>query len=252
MRRKISVIIADDEALSREALEIYLSKRPEFALLKSCRDGAEALEEIQKLDPDFALLDIEMPEVNGIEVARQLANSPVVFITAYEHYAVKAFEENAIDYVLKPVKKERFDKMLDRVIDRYDQNELKADHHKILTKLLKDEEKYLKKIATKRKGIITFIAVNSIVYVESEGSFTKLHLTDHFEVCNFSIKQLEKALDPSQFVRVQKSFIINIDHIKSMESYFHGEYLISMSNEQTVKLSRGYKQNLDRILKQYL
>lgn len=252
MTHKISAIIADDEALSREALELYLGERSEFALLQSCKDGAEALQKIRQLDPDFVLLDIEMPEVNGLEVARQLIHTHIVFITAYEHYAVKAFEENAIDYVLKPVKKERFDKMLDRVIDRYHQNGLKGDHQKILMKLLKEEEKYLKKIAIKRKGVITFIRVNNIVFVESEGSFTKLHLSNHFEVCNHSIKQLEDSLNPRQFVRIQKSFIINIDHIKSMESYFHGEYMITMSNDQTVKLSRGYKQNLDRILRQYL
>ncbi len=252
MPRKISVIIADDEALSREALELYLEERPEFALLHSCKDGADALQKIRQLDPDFVLLDIEMPEVNGLEVARQLEQTHIVFITAYEHYAVKAFEENAIDYVLKPVKKERFGKMLDRVIERYNQNGLKGDHHKILARLLKEEEQYLKKISTKRKGVITFTPVNAIVYIESEGSFTKLHLSDHFEICNLSIKQLEQSLDPRLFVRIQKSIIIHIDHIRSMESYFHGEYMITMSNDQIVKLSRGYKQNLDRILKQYL
>ncbi len=249
---KISVVIADDESLSREALEHYLSEREAFELLASCKDGAEALTTIQTLKPDFVLLDIEMPEMNGLEIAHQIENTHIVFITAFEQYAVKAFEENAIDYVLKPINQKRFDKMLDRIIEAKHREGFTTEQQNKIQELLSKEEKYLKKITTKQKGVITFTEVNSIVSIESEGSFTKLHLSKRFELCNLSISQLEQLLDPKQFVRVQKSFIINIDEIQSMESYFHGEYMITMSNGTTVKLSRGYKQHLDRIINQYL
>lgn len=252
----LSVIVADDESLAREAIRVYINEDDRFRVVEECNDGQSAHEAIQIHHPDLVLLDIEMPELSGLEVAKGLtAPFPhIVFITAFEEYAVKAFEENAIDYILKPLTKERFFRMLDRVYEQWELRQSQWDNNKsqLLSQLSTTKPfKYLKKITSKRKGVISFIPVHSIVWIESQGAFSKVHLESKTELTNLSVKQLEEVLDPSTFVRVHKSFMVNIDHIESLESYFHGEYILHLTNESQVKLSRGYKENLDRILNQY-
>lgn len=252
----IQVVIADDEPLAREALRVYLSGNKAFELVAESKNGQEALTHIHQYQPDLVLLDIEMPEMNGLDVVRKLesSNSYVVFITAFEQYAIKAFEENAIDYILKPFDKDRFEKMLERVLDLKRKENLfwkagQAEAVKNLNEAQKDQ--YLKKVTTKQKGLIQFIPVESIVSIESQGAFSKLHVASNFQISNLSIKQLETLLDPKQFIRIHKSHIVNLDHIQSMESYFHGEYILHMSNQQNIKLSRSYKHKLEVIMNQY-
>ncbi len=252
----IKTIIADDESLAREAISIYLSEDKRFKLLIECSEGQETLDAIQKFKPDLVLLDIEMPELSGLELAKKLeAPYPnIVFITAFEEYAVKAFEENAIDYILKPINKDRFVKMLDHAYKQWELKQSQWDESKsqVLSQLQKQSRtKYLRKITSKHKGVITLIPVESILWIESQGAFSKVHLEGKTELTNLSVKQLEEVLDPEKFIRVHKSFMVNINHIKSLESYFHGEYILHLSNDSKVKLSRGYKENLDRILNQY-
>lgn len=250
----LSVVIADDESLAREAIRIYLGKDPRFTVLEECSDGQGAFDAILRLQPDLVLLDIEMPEFSGLELVKKLKEPfpYLVFITAFEEYAIKAFEENAIDYILKPLSKERFFKMLDRVFELWKNQQSKWDISKMkVLEELHNQPKYLKKITSKRKGLISFIPVDSIFWIESQGAFSKVHLESKIELSNLSIKQLEEILDPSMFVRVHKSFMVNIAHIASLESYFHGEYIIHLSNGAQAKLSRGYRENLEKIINQY-
>ncbi len=250
----LNVIIADDEPLAREAISKYLSEDSRFEIQVECADGKSTLEAVIKNKPDLLFLDIEMPELNGIDVANKLnPNLPfIVFITAFEEYAIKAFEENAIDYLLKPLNKDRFHKMLDKVFQLWENKQLRLDISKIdVLRLLRERPKYLKKITSKHKGVITLIKVDSIFWIESQGAFSKVHLERKTELTNLSIKQLEEVLDPSNFIRVHKSYMVNINHVESLESYFHGEYILKLMNGSQVKLSRGYKENLKRIIAQY-
>ena len=255
-KNTLKVVIADDESLAREAISIYLNEDDRFQVVKECSNGECALNSINSSHPELALLDIEMPELSGIEVAKRLEKPfpYLVFITAFEDYAIKAFEENAIDYILKPLNKERFFKMLDRVYQQWELRQSEWSDHKtqILMELQNQTaSRYLKKITSKHKGVISLIPVNTIFWIESQGAFSKVHLEGKTELTNLSIKQLEEVLDPTHFVRVHKSFMVNIDHIESLESYFHGEYILHLTNGSQVKLSRGYKENLDKILNQY-
>lgn len=256
IEKEIKVIIADDEPLAREAIKVYLRNSGSFRILKECKDGMSALRSIQEHKPDLVLLDIEMPELKGIELVR-LLKPPyphIVFITAFESYAIRAFEENAIDYILKPFNKERFDKMIDRVRYVTSQNNpgLLNELNKAVQRIQKPErKKYLKRISSKRNGRIYFIPIEEIIWIESAGSFSKLHMEKNIELANFSIKQLEELLDPSQHIRIHKSHMVNLDRIQSIESYFHGEYILTMSCGTTLKLSRGYKNRIDQIVNQY-
>jgi two-component system, LytTR family, response regulator len=252
----ISVIIVDDEPHALKLLEMYLSAHDDFQILDLCVDGEQALAKIKKLRPDVIFLDIQMPELTGLELIKQLGDKRplIVFVTAYDKYAIKAFEENALDYLLKPFNKIRFSKMIDKVREaiRTSANQNQSDKiFAALSTLATQNKAFVKKLPVKEKGKIIFVPVEDIIWIESAGAFTKLHFKNGFKTHNPSLKQLEETLDPNQFLRVHKSYIANIAHVKTIEPYFHGEYIITMSNEVTLKLSRGYKETLDSILNQY-
>ncbi|MCE7995380.1 MAG: response regulator transcription factor [Roseivirga sp.] len=260
MSPTISVIIADDEPVARQLLAHFLAEESDFQLLGDYGDGQAALRAVAAEKPDLVLLDIEMPGLSGIDLVSQLeAPLPlIVFVTAYHDYAIKAFEENALDYILKPFDQDRFQKTLERIREQLKQERTAA--HDQVNKLMTAFEAmlgqqagkgYLKKISCKQKGKIRFLPVDEILWVESEGAFCKLHLERGMELTNLSIKRLEQLLDPATHLRIHKSHMVNIDAIESIEPYFHGEYMINLINGKALKLSRGYKDRLERIINQY-
>ena len=254
--KQITVLIADDEEPARDVIRVYLEKDNRFKLISECVNGQEALEMINYNLPDIVFLDIEMPELTGISLAGKLKDylPKIVFITAFKEYAIKAFEENAIDYILKPFSEDRFQKMLDRIATATKQtNDLSFEVIQgVIEKLQLKEESFLKKIPVKKKGKIRFIQVHDVVWIESDGAYLKLHLKDQSkELVSFSMKELENKLDSRQHIRIHKSYMVNIEEIESMEPYFHGEYILIMSDGTELKLSRSYKEKLDQILNQY-
>ncbi len=250
----IPVLIVEDEPLAREAIKKYLLQWPQFDIVAECSNGLEAIGAIRSMDPAVVLLDIEMPELNGLEVLRKTANRAIhfVFITAFEQYAVMAFEENAADYILKPYTEERFEAMLNRVLEKIDQEVVPAKVRQAGWPDLPATPRYLAKLTCKSKGKIRLLNVSSVCAIESAGAFCKLKTDNTTEFTNLTMKELEKMLDPTKFLRIHKSFMVNIDHIESLESYFHGEYILHLSNGAQVKLSRSYKDRLTKILNQYL
>ena len=171
---------------------------------------------------------------------------------------MKAFEENAIDYILKPFDQDRFNKSLQRILrhleDKQKKNTQSFDGLLNAFEQIIDTQsgsKYLKKISCKHRGKIKFVSLEDIVWIESEGSFCKLHLAKGLEITNLSIKRLEELLDPKTHLRIHKSHMINIDCIETIEPYFHGEYMVNLDGGQTLKLSRGYKDRLQGILHQF-
>lgn len=253
---KIRVIIADDEAPARDALRTYLTQDEGFEIVAECEDGLSAKNDIQQYKPDVVILDIQMPELTGMELLDVLKPPlpHIVFVTAYHEHAVAAFDKNAVDYILKPFDSDRFTRMMHKVRDRIKSDEAPA-HDLIINALQKlsiaPETQYLKKLTIKKKGKIRFVPVEEIIWIESSGSFCKLHLADRMEISNFSIKELEQKLDPAHHIRIHKSHMISIQHIESIESYFHGEYIVTMSDESQLKLSRGYKGMVERLMNQY-
>ena len=255
----ISVLIADDEPVARQLIRHFLSEEDDFKIVGECGDGQSVIDSIRKLKPQLVFLDIEMPEISGIDLISQLTDPlpTIIFVTAFNEFAIQAFEENALDYILKPFDQNRFIKSLDRVRKQLRST---SNHSLELDNLLNifervferhTDSKYLKKISCKQRGKIKFIPVEEIVWIESEGAFCKLHLFKGLELTNLSIKQLEDRLDPTTHLRIHKSHMVNIDQIESIEPYFHGEYMVNLKDHKTLKLSRGYKNRLEKILNQY-
>ena len=178
--KQITVLIADDEEPARDVIRVYLDKDNRFKLISECENGKQALEMINYESPDVVFLDIEMPELTGISLAGRLKDylPKIVFITAFEEHAIQAFEENAIDYILKPFSEDRFRKMLDRIANTTKQPEDISFEviQAVLEKFQLKEKNFLKKIPIKKRGKITFIHVEDIVWIESEGAYLKLHL----------------------------------------------------------------------------
>ena len=256
----ISVIIADDEPSARQLLQHFIDQIPDLKMLASCPNGDEALSQINTQQPDLVFLDIEMPGIDGVELVNQLqAPMPlIIFVTAYNQYAVKAFEQHAVDYLLKPFDEERLLNAIDRARERLkrpgqqSKNEL-SSIRSMLEQLppFSNAGQYLKKIPCKQRGKISLIDVNDVIWIESEGAFCKLHTPWGTELTNHAIGHLEESLDPKTHLRIHKSHIVNLNEIKTIEPYFHGEYSLLLKNGITLKLSRGYKSRIGAILNQY-
>lgn len=254
----LKVVIADDEPAARKSIEILLSKIPGIEVLKVCADGKETVEAISDTKPDLVFLDIQMPEMSGFQVLEKIngIHNPVfIFVTAYEEFAIKAFEKSAVDYLMKPYDDERFYQSLEKAKKMISANKIydQAKHIETLISTLNAStsshvKNFSKKLIIKTNGKISFVTVNSIKFIESEGNFVKIHVENNFKIGNYTFKELSLLLDPKTFVRIHKSYMVNIDFIESIEPHFHGDYLIGLKDGNKLKLSRNYKECLDQIL----
>lgn len=252
----MNCILIDDEIIAINALKYYLAEEKDFRIVGVANNGEDALFLIRQLRPDLIFLDIQMPQMGGFELLQQIPREympHVIFVTAYDHYAVKAFEFHAMDYLLKPFTKERFQQATNRAKLTNQQAKKEIDIQGLLTTFqqLVKAKKYLQKIPIKQKSMIHFVHVSDIVWIESQGKFCKLHLIDGFKIVNRGLSELEGSLNPQKFLRTHKSYMVHLDYIATISPYFRGEYTIMMKNKVKLKLSRGYKSQLDRLLNQY-
>lgn len=253
----IKTIIADDEPAARDSIQILLSKRQDIEVVAACKDGKETAETILKLKPDLVFLDIQMPEMNGFDVLEAVRDSflpSFVFVTAFDQYALKAFERSAIDYLLKPYDDDRFYQSLEKakqwITFRNAESQLQRVES-LLTAMQKSSPSYLKKLIVKNQGLITFIPVDTILSIESEGNFVKVHTLSGTKIASYTFKQLMEVLDPKTFARIHKSHIINLGFVEMVEPHFHGDHFVTLKGGNKLKLSRNYKESLDLILNQY-
>lgn len=252
----IKTLIVDDESLARERIISLLKKENDIEVVGECSDGEEALQKINSLKPDLVFLDIQMPLMNGIEVIKNLNEylPEVIFVTAYDEYAVEAFEMNALDYLLKPFDQERFAKTLARARKRILANSTKDISEKLNNLLLtfsqnKPREKYLTKFVIKSTGKISFINVDEINYIEAEGNYLTLHTANSKNLYRDTITNITSKLKPDLFVRIHRSYIVKIENIKEMQSHFNGEYIITLKDNTKLKSGRSYKAEVEKILK---
>lgn len=258
--KEYRVLLADDEPAARQSLEILLQHEADMELVASCCNGKECAEAIIELKPDLVLLDIQMPEWGGFEVLQAIKphHLPVfIFVTAYDQFALKAFEESACDYLLKPYDDERFYESLNKARKLMQANKLQSQISKL--NVLLDRlgagsvaqrlpAAYPQKLLIKNNRKISFLEVEAIMYVESEGNFVKLHSSSGMKLGNYTFKQLQELLPPQKFVRIHKSFMVNRDFIEYLEPHFHGDYIVALKGGMHLKLSRNYKQALEIIL----
>lgn len=249
----IRVVIADDETLAREQIEEFLKKFDDCELLAVCKDGIEALGAIEEHRPDLLFLDIEMPELNGFDVLQRCHVAPlptVVFVTAYDKYAIQAFEAHALDYLLKPFDFERFERAMLRARRQIAASRSGELSEKLLAMLeaRKARPKYLDRLAIKSRGRVIFLKTDEITWIEAAGNYLELHAGKESHLIREPIGDFEQRLDPERFIRIHRSCIVNVEYIKELQPGFGGEYLVVMTDGQQLTASRGYRERLQQLL----
>jgi len=222
MKKNYSTIIVDDEPLARKMIKEYLQDFPEIKIVGECNNGKQAVKAINEDKPDLVFLDIHMPGMDGFEVLENIDIMPhIIFTTAYGEYAIKAFEVNAIDYLLKPYNKKRFFKAVQKVIDR--STKLGDEIEKILRMLQQSKEShdYPKSIFVRFGRKIISVQLNDILWIEAKGDYTQLHTHSGNYLCNLSMKALEEKFDSSIFIRVHRSYIVAANSIKQLRGVFN-------------------------------
>jgi two-component system LytT family response regulator len=214
-----------------------------------CANGREAVEVIKSSAPDIVFLDIQMPEIGGFEVLESLDHNThpyVIFVTAYDQYAVRAFEVHALDYLLKPFDRERFEAAWQRAKAQIKTDRTSRRDQDIIALLeeLKAGPRYLERLVIKNGGRVFFLHVQDVHCIEAEGNYVRVYDNQKGYLLRETITSLEEQLDPKQFLRIHRSAIVKIDRIKEMQPWFHGEYRIIMENGKQLALSRNYRANL--------
>ncbi|MCS6973131.1 MAG: LytTR family DNA-binding domain-containing protein [Cyclobacteriaceae bacterium] len=236
----VKCLIIDDEQLARDLLREYIEQVPELAIVGEAERGREAVERIDAEKPDLIFLDVQMPGMNGFDVLEEIEHDPfVIFTTAYDQYAIKAFEKNAVDYLLKPIDQERFKLAVRRALER-----LKLEQNPVgeLLRSLKTENKtnFDTHIFVQKSEKLINLPVDEIMFLEASGDYTILTTkTDQF-VSSSGIGKLEEMLNPEVFIRVHRSTIININYLKEIERHFNGGMMVKMSNGKSFPVSRTY------------
>lgn len=247
--KRIRVIVVDDEPLARGMVREMLELDAEAEIVAECSNGHEAISAIQSLTPDLVFLDVQMPALGGFDVLESLKSQHlprVIFVTAYDQYAVRAFEVHALDYLLKPFDRERFMAAWERAkiqigkeqFDRRDQ------HIMALLEELKAGTRYIERLVVKTAGRVFFLDVGDIDCIEAEGNYVRVHNGPRSYLLRETISSLESQLDPKQFLRIHRSAIVRIDKIKELQPWFHGEYHVILEGGKKLTLSRNYRANL--------
>ena len=250
---QIRVLIVDDEPLAREMLREMLQADRQVVIVGESTNGREAVEAIREHSPDLIFLDVQMPELGGFEVLEALGKGKipqVIFVTAYDQYAVRAFEVHALDYLLKPFDQERFEVSWQRARAQVLRDQNGGVDTRILTLLeeLKAGTKYLERLVIKAAGRIYFLETTEIDWIEAEGNYVSVHSGKKSHLLSETISSLEAQLDPRQFVRIHRSSIVRIDRIQELQPWFHGEYRIILHNGTQLTLSRNYRDKLQEAL----
>src|SRR5687768_2261576 len=229
----MNVLIVDDEPLAREGIVLLLGEEPGIESVAQARNGGEAVGMIRDNRPDLVLLDVHMPEMDGFGVLREIGAEqmpPVIFVTAHDKYAIQAFEVNAIDYLLKPVTRERFQQALARVRERLSIQGLDNRHVSSLLQQLAAPPKYLARVALRSAGKISFVNIEDVLYVQAAENYVQLHLKASRHLLHVPIATLEASLDPQMFLRIHRSLVVNVRHIQELETGPHGEYIVVLKN----------------------
>lgn len=248
----IRTLIVDDEPLARERLHTLLAVEQDIEVIGESGDGQSAVRMIRELAPDLVFLDVQMPELDGFGVLGALRPKEIpaiVFVTAYDEYALRAFDVRALDYLLKPFDRGRFQRALSRA-----RADLRGDRDRIarsLTALLEElqsERQGLDRIVIKSSGRIVFLRTEEIDWIEAAGNYVKLHAGGTAHLLRETMKGIEGKLDPRTFVRVHRSRIVNLDRVRELQPWFHGEYVITLEDGTELTSGRSYSDTLQGLL----
>ena len=262
---KIKKIIVDDETEAREGVELLLQNDEEVEVVCICRNGIEAIDSINEFSIDLMFLDIQMPVVDGFEVIRSVSQDrlpEIIFTTAYDQYALKAFEVHALDYLLKPFTDARFYKSLEQA-KKYIRNSKIQKERQELVKIISDRNlgesedpqlihyadgNEMNRLIVKEAGQVHFIELGDIHWIEAYDYYVKVHIKGRFYLLRKSMKKLSEILPDDYFARVHKSSIVNLQYIKSINILGNGEYEIQLESDVSLKVSRGYKDSIKHLI----
>jgi len=238
MKEKIRTIIVEDEKLARDLLKNYIKDHDYIELLEECSDGFSGIKAIQQHKPDLVFLDIQMPKLTGFEMLELLDYTPcIIFTTAYDQYAIKAFEHNALDYLLKPFSKERFADALEKAADKISKNYNESAKIKQLSD--NSMEEILKRVVVKKNQKIHVFPVEKIHYIESQDDYVMIYTNDGKYLKQKTMKFFESSLEADRFVRIHRSYIVNVEEIVQLEPYEKDSYLCVLKNSAKLKVSQS-------------
>jgi two-component system LytT family response regulator len=228
------ILIVDDEPLARKKIRSLLAREADTEVVGECGSGSEAAKLIRELDPDLLFLDIEMPDLDGLSMLEQLGSRApaVIFVTAYEQYAVRAFAVKALDYLLKPIDRSRFRIALERAREY-----LKADARPLARLLVRSGESF------------EVVKADDIEWIEAADNYVKVHALGATHLVRETLTRLKSQLDPSRFVRIHRSTLVNVERIRSLHPLFHGDQMVLLKDGTELTLSRRYRQELETLLR---
>ncbi len=248
MTTKIRTVIIEDELLARNLLKSYLADNETIEIIAECENGFEGLKAINEMKPDLAFLDVQMPKLTGFEMLELLEHRPeIIFTTAYNQYAINAFEQHAVDYLLKPFPKDRLNLAIDRAIEKINGSETEKTPIDKLTE--EPEEEFLERVVVKDKSKIHIIPVNQIRYFESLDDYVMIYTKERRFIKQKTMKFFETNLNPKEFVRIHRSYIAQVEEIAEIQQYEKESHVVLLKNDNTkLKVSKtGYK-NLKKVL----
>ena len=247
------VLIVDDEPLPRERLRTLLADHEEVEVLGECADGESAVQAILSQRPDLVLLDIKMPELDGFGVVEALDGETlpaIIFVTAYDEYAIRAFEVDAVDYLLKPINPERFARSIARALAQIERPAPDASRRlQDFVARVERERGFRSRFVVRDRAKLSFVRAEEVDWIDSASNYVRLHVGGKANFVRETMKSVEARLDPERFVRVHRSLIINIDRVLSIEPTSHGEYLVTMRDGARLTTSRTHSDRLRALLR---
>jgi len=246
---RIRTLVVDDEPIARARVLRLLSEEPDIDVVGECGDGPQAVTAITQTSPDLIFLDVQLPEMDGFEVAQTLQPDrmpAVVFVTAFDQYALRAFECHALDYLLKPFSAQRFKAALTHARQQLAQRQATTIGRQLLDILpdMRQREQVVDRLVIKSSGRVYFVRIADIDWCEAAGNYVSLHVGTQTHLIRETMSRLEAQLDARQFVRIHRSTIVNLDRIQELRSSFNGEHVLSLRDGTRLTLSRGYRDGL--------
>ena len=246
---KIRTLIVDDEPLGRERIRALLARDPEIEVVEECPDGRRAVAAIERSRPDLVFLDVQMPEMDGFAVLEAIAGDrmpAIIFVTAYDRYAVQAFEVHALDYLLKSFDRDRFEAALERAKQEIHRSKTGVLNERLagLLEDLQAKQKRLTRLVVKSGGRIVFLRVDEIDWVEAADNYARIHAGRESHLIRETLQSLEGRLNPEQFLRIHRSTLVNLDRIRELQPIFHGDYVVKLNDGTELTLSRSYREKL--------
>lgn len=243
---RLRLVLVDDEPLARQTLRLLALRDPEVVVVAECRNGAEAVAAVREHRPDLLFLDVQMPELDGFDVLAVLGEEApaIVFVTAYDQYALRAFEVHAVDYLLKPFTDERFEKALVRA-KGLARPAGRAEARDRLTRLAAAHRAATRRFMVRSAGRVVFLKAEEIDWIEAADYYARLHVGSATYLLRESMNDLEAALDPEAFVRIHRSAIVNLDRVREMQPLARGELVVILADGTRLRMSRSRREDLE-------